>query len=87
MKTATAPPRMFTVAQVAERLQVDSGTVRGWIKSGALRGINVGRGSVKPRFRIDPADLAVFENQRAVIVAPKPARRRRRTDNGVIRFF
>jgi hypothetical protein len=78
---------MYTVAQVARRLMVDPDIVRGWCRSGTLRAVNVGRGSVKPRFRISPEALADFERKRAMGPPPPRPRRRRRRDPEVIEFF
>jgi len=47
--------RYQTVQQVADRLGVAEATVRHWIKSGALRAIDIGKG-----WRIPDTDLAQF---------------------------
>ena len=50
-----------------------------WIKAGALRAMNVGNGPLKPRYRIDPTDLAAFENSRTVrpvVSVPRSQRKR-----------
>ncbi|NQT12068.1 MAG: helix-turn-helix domain-containing protein [Planctomycetes bacterium] len=78
---------MYTIAQVAERLQVDADIVRGWCRSGKLRAINVGRGKLRPRFRIDPADLVAFEANLAVGPPPPRAKRRRKRDRNITEFF
>jgi len=79
--------RMLTPPQVARRLAVKPGKVLGWIKSGELKAINVAqRPSGRPRWRIDPADLAAFEARRSAGPTPKPVRRRRRNPQ-VIEFF
>ncbi len=44
-----------TVQGVAERLEVAEATVRQWIRSGALRAIDIGKG-----WRISDTDLALF---------------------------
>lgn len=44
-----------TVKEVAERLQISEATVRGWIKDGALRAIEIGKG-----WRIADSDLEAF---------------------------
>jgi excisionase family DNA binding protein len=44
-----------TVKQVADRLQVSEATVRGWIKDGGLRAIEIGKG-----WRIADSDLETF---------------------------
>ncbi|MFH1922715.1 MAG: helix-turn-helix domain-containing protein [Planctomycetota bacterium] len=80
--------RTLTPPQVANRLRVSPEKVIAWIRAGELRAIDVAsRGSRRSRYRIDPADLAVFENQRAVITRPAPSRRRRKAEPGVIQFF
>jgi len=47
--------RYQTVQELAQRLEVAEATVRHWIKSGALRAIDIGKG-----WRIADADLARF---------------------------
>jgi len=47
--------RYQTVQQLAERLEVGEATVRQWIKSGALRAIDIGKG-----WRIADSDLDRF---------------------------
>lgn len=47
--------RYQTVQDIAERLGVAEATVRQWIKSGALRAIDIGKG-----WRISDTDLAQF---------------------------
>jgi excisionase family DNA binding protein len=47
--------RYQTVQGVADRLEVAEATVRQWIKSGALRAIDIGKG-----WRISNTDLAQF---------------------------
>jgi len=88
--TATSlqiPSRTLTPPQVASRLRVSPEKVIAWIRAGELRAIDVAtRGSRRPRYRIDPADLVAFENGRAVVARPAPSRRRRRSPE-VIEFF
>lgn len=76
---------MLTPPMVARRLGVKPEKVVAWVRSGQLRALNVSNGT-RPRFRIDPADLAVFEQGRAVVPAAKPSRRRRQSAD-VIQFF
>ena len=49
-----------TVKEVAERLQVSEATVRGWIKEGGLRAIEIGKG-----WRIADSDLETFLSSHA----------------------
>lgn len=71
--SAVAP--MLSPPEVAKRLRVKPDKVIGWIRSGRLRAVDVGNGRRRPRFRIDPADLADFLESRQV---QAPARRGRR---------
>ncbi len=50
----------FTVDEVAERLKVNPVTVRGWIRSGELKAVQLGRAG----YRIIEADLQAFLDQR-----------------------
>ncbi|NQU23814.1 MAG: helix-turn-helix domain-containing protein [Candidatus Nealsonbacteria bacterium] len=79
MSTATATlPIMLTPPAVAKRYGVKPERILGWIRSGEIRAIDVSsKGSKRPRFRIDPKDLEVFELRRSVVPAKKPSRRRR----------
>jgi excisionase family DNA binding protein len=47
--------RYQTVQEVADRLEVAEATVRQWIKAGALRAIDIGKG-----WRISDTDLSRF---------------------------
>jgi excisionase family DNA binding protein len=86
MKNAKLTPR-----QVAERLNVNPDKVVGWIRAGELPAINVARrAGGRARYRVDAADLAVFEAGRRVRPQPNvTGRRRKRTssDSNVIEFF
>ena len=44
-----------TVKEVADRLKVSEATVRGWIRHGELRAIDIGKG-----WRIADSDLGIF---------------------------
>ncbi len=83
-KTVPASPvhRMLTPPQVAERLGVSPEKIIRWVRRGELRAVNVSEtaGMGKPRFRIDPTDLAVFEQRRSVASTPKARRRRKPID-------
>ena len=60
---------MFTVQDVQRRYGVTVHTVLGWIRSGELRAVNVGRrlGAKKPRWRITQQALDAFEQLRTPI--------------------
>jgi excisionase family DNA binding protein len=78
-----------TTRQVAERLAVNVDKVLGLIHAGELVAIDVSqRAGGRPRYRIDPADLAAFEQRRRVrSPSPQPRRRRRTQHAGIIQFF
>jgi excisionase family DNA binding protein len=78
----------YTVQQVADRFSVDEHAVLGWIRSGDLRAVNVGRqpGKKRPRWRVTEAALAEFELLRSYS-PPPPRGRRRKTDNNIINFY
>lgn len=75
------PQRRMTPPEVARILKVAPETVLTWIRSGELRGFNVGSGAKRPRFRVSPADLADFEARRTVQPPVKPVRRRKRLEH------
>jgi hypothetical protein len=86
--TPIVPTRYLSPADIAERFGVDVHKVLAWLRSGELRGIDVSaRRGAKPRWRINPADLAAFEAARACTKTPEPARRRRKPDTGIIPYF
>ena len=80
---------LMTAKEVAERLQVKSDRVRGWIRSGQLRGIDLSSnpGTGKPRFRVSQSDLEQFLTNRKVLVQEKPQRRGKQSNPDVIDFF
>lgn len=51
--------RYQTVQELAQRLAVAEATVRGWIKSGELRAIDIGKG-----WRIPETDIEAFLRNR-----------------------
>jgi hypothetical protein len=76
------------VQDIQDRYGVTVHTVLGWIHSGELRAINVGRrpGTRKPRWRITQAALDAFEALRTPN-APAPRVRRQKQPAGVIEFY
>ena len=80
---------MYTVQDLQRRYSVTAHTVLGWIRSGELRAVNVGRrpGAKKPRWRITQGALEAFELARTPTQPPPRAQRRKRTDTGVIEFY
>jgi excisionase family DNA binding protein len=80
---------MFTVQDIGRRYGVTDRTVLGWIRSGELRAVNVGRqsGAFRPRWRIPQAALDAFESLRAAAPPPPTPVRRKRPPPGVIEFY
>ena len=56
-------PRLLTVKDVADRLQVPEDTVRVWLRQGRLRGIRPG--GKKTGWRVTESDLGQFLDQRS----------------------
>jgi excisionase family DNA binding protein len=81
-------PRTLSVRDLCERYGVSEHTVLGWIRSGELRAVNVGRrpGARKPRWRITQETLEQFELARTPTPPPPRARRRKRPPD-VIEFY
>ena len=81
MRTFWSPP------QLAKEYGVNPGKVLGWIGSGELSATNVAANLLgRPRWRISPADIAIFEQRRSS-AAPLPKSRPRRNTENVIQFF
>ncbi len=87
MPQVASPARYLTPPQIAERFGVDAHKILSWIRRGELRAVNIGDGCQRPRYRISPDDLAVFEARRAAGPEPKISRIRRRKDPSIIEFF
>ena len=87
MPTLASPSRYLTPPQVAERYGVDSAKVICWIRNGEIRAVDVSTSTGgRPRYRINPVDLALFEASRAAGPQPRVTRRRRK-DPSVTEFF
>jgi excisionase family DNA binding protein len=73
------PDRALTIRDLCDRYSVTEHTVLGWIRSGELRAINVGRSlrTKKPRWRILAESLQDFEALRTASPPPPRARRRK----------
>ncbi len=81
--------RALSVRDVCHRLGVGPHTVLAWIGSGELRAINAARraGSKRPNWRIPPESLTAFEAARSVAPPTPRTPRRKRSDDGIIRFY
>jgi excisionase family DNA binding protein len=80
--------RALTIREVCERYGVGQATVRSWLRTGELRGVNCGRrpGSKKPRWRVTAEALAAFELLRTPN-PPPPRTKRRKRQADVIAFY
>jgi len=67
--------RYLTPPAVGKILGVTPERVIAWIRAGKLRGINLGDGPKRPRYRIDRDDLDAFLRAREVTTRPKQVRR------------
>ncbi|GEM_PF-1223890 len=79
-RPADLPSDLLTPPQVAQRYGVSPDTVRGWIASGQLPAVNVGKGS-RPRFRISADALREFDAKRPPKVVPTTRSQRHRRAN------
>ncbi len=79
----------LTPPKIAARLGVAEETVRHWITSGELHAANLARrGCIRPRYRVDPADLEAFLAARRPDAPPTAMpTRRRKQESGVIEFY
>src|SRR5262245_30485620 len=70
----------YTVADLARRYRVSCDRVRGWIERGELRALSRRDARCgRPAYVVTPEAMAEFERGRAVATLPKPARRKKRT--------
>ena len=73
-----AGPAGFTVADLCVRWRVGADKVRGFLRRGALVGVNVASSLAgRPLWRVAPEEVARFEQRRSSAPPPKPPRRRR----------
>jgi len=79
----------YTVRDIQNRYNVTEQTVLGWIHSGELKAVNVGRSLAKkkPRWRITQEALDAFEVLRTPTPSAPRTRRRRKQDNSVVEFY
>jgi hypothetical protein len=77
----------ITPPELAARWGIDAHKILSWVRSGELRAIDVStRRGGKPRYLIDQADIAVFE-QRRTVQPPAPIPRRRRKASNIVEYF
>jgi hypothetical protein len=64
-------PPLLTLKDTAARLRTTGEQVKGLVRDGKLKAINVGRGTIKPRYRFAEADIEDFERQHRIRQEPK----------------
>jgi len=79
-------PLYLTPPAIGRELQVKPARVIGWIRNGELPAVNVGDGSLRPRWRVSRVDLETFLRRR-LAQAPMQTAGRRRKSTQVIEFF
>lgn len=73
------PRTHYTVIIAAELIGVGEATVLGWIASRELKATNVGKGKLRPRWRIAKSDWDEFLDRRSnQLDAAKPVAKRSR---------
>jgi hypothetical protein len=79
----------LTPGELAKIWGISPRKVLTWIRSGELRAVNLAANArgARPRWRIDWADVVVFETRRPSITPPAPVRRRSMKMDNVIEFF
>jgi len=75
----TPRTRRLLLPEVADRLRITVRKVQGLIAAGQLSAIDISTtpGSKRPRYVVDEADLAAFEERRRTGPAARPAKVRR----------
>ena len=64
----TPDRRKLSVPQLARQFGVAENKIHAWIRSGELRAINLARSTNgRPRYAIDVADVAAFEQARQIV--------------------
>ncbi len=88
MTTTTTNSNWLSPPQIAREFHIRESKVAVWIAQGELVAVNVAeRPDSRPRWRVRREDLDYFLVRRqSQPPAPKPIRRRRRSDH-VIQFF
>lgn len=78
--------QLIDLFEVSERLGISPDAVATHIRAGRLKGVNVGNGSQRPRWKVSIDDLEEFVAARTTAPAPTKARKRK-TAGEVIEFF
>jgi excisionase family DNA binding protein len=73
-KAAFAGPRLLlTTAEAADRLGITVEKLLAFVHDGQLRGINMGRGSKRPRYKFTEADISELIEKRKTQEVPCPS--------------
>jgi excisionase family DNA binding protein len=67
--------KLLTIAAAADRLSVSIDTLRGLVRDGEMRFVNVGRGKVKPRIMFTDRDIDDFVTRRSSRVTLSKSRK------------
>lgn len=71
VKTVPDDPRgLLDANHAAARLNITTEQLLAHVGDGAIRYINIGRGTKRPRYRFDPADLDAFKESRSTLEQP-----------------
>lgn len=88
MATAIAERQKLTPPQLARLWGVDPNKIIGFIKRGELRAMNAAANlGGRARYLIDVADIAEFEARRAVVPPAPITRRKKPSNDGIVRHF
>jgi hypothetical protein len=80
--------RYLTPPEYARSRGVDAHKIAALIKSGELEAVNFATSTGgRPRWKISPEAIAIFEAARSATPAPKIVRCRRRKTPGIVEFF
>jgi hypothetical protein len=79
-----SPAAGFTVPELARRWRKSPDWIRGMIRSGELRALDLSDPGSQKRFVVPPEALAEFEaGRQAATPTPKPVRRRKRATSSI----
>ena len=78
----------LTPPEIARRLRVSVSKILAHIRSGELVAVDMANAECeRPRFKVDPIELAIFLNRRSTRPAPKASRRRKKQNEEIIEYF
>lgn len=83
----SSDPAAHTVSSLAKLLRVSPKRVRNWIRQGELRAVNMADPNRRPSWRILPADLERFLEERARVEKSESQAKRRQRAPDVTPYF